>query len=263
MAQTNVAAQTYTVRKFTKTPADIAASMKKIAETGYRAVQLSGLGPIETAELKKILDGEGLTACATHIEYEQMRDNPQAVIDEHRLLDCKYVAISSMPKEYCTAEGFVRFAREASEAAAKLAEGGLTFCYHNHSPEFEKFGGRTGFEILYTESDPKYFKAEPDTYWIQYGGADPARWIQWLSKGKRAPLIHLKDMAVSGFEQKFAEVGEGNLNWPAIFKACKSAGAVWYIVEQDVCKRDPFESLAISLKNLKAMQAAGMPGIRA
>jgi hypothetical protein len=28
---------------------------------------------------------------------------------------------------------------------------------------------------------------------------------------------------------------------------------VWYLVEQDVCRRDPFESLAISLRNLKAM----------
>jgi hypothetical protein len=27
----------------------------------------------------------------------------------------------------------------------------------------------------------------------------------------------------------------------------------WYAVEQDVCHRDPFESMAISLRNLKAM----------
>jgi sugar phosphate isomerase/epimerase len=50
-----------------------------------------------------------------------------------------------------------------------------------------------------------------------------------------------------------AEVGEGNLNWPAILTACREAGVRWYLVEQDVCRRDPFESLGISLRNLKTM----------
>jgi sugar phosphate isomerase/epimerase len=50
-----------------------------------------------------------------------------------------------------------------------------------------------------------------------------------------------------------AEVGEGNLNWPAILQACREAGVEWYAVEQDECQRDPFESLKISYDNLKAM----------
>ena len=50
-----------------------------------------------------------------------------------------------------------------------------------------------------------------------------------------------------------AEVGEGNLNWPAIIKSCKSAGVEWYLVEQDTCYRDAFESVAISLRNMMAM----------
>ena len=60
-------------------------------------------------------------------------------------------------------------------------------------------------------------------------------------------------MAMDGRTQLFAEVGEGNLNWPAILDACKEAGTEWYIVEQDTCQRDPFESLGISLRNLKEM----------
>ena len=60
-------------------------------------------------------------------------------------------------------------------------------------------------------------------------------------------------MAVVDNKQVFAEVGEGNLNWPAILEACKEANIRWYIVEQDVCPGDPFESLAVSLRNLQAM----------
>lgn len=254
MAHSVIAAQMYTLREFTRTPADIAATMKKVREIGYEAVQLSALGPIETAELKRILDGEGLKVCATHADYETLRDETEAVVEEHRLLDCQYVAIGGLPKEYRTADGYPRFAREASEVARRLAEHGLTFGYHNHSFELEKFGGRTGLAILYEDSDPEVFTAEIDTYWIQHGGGDPAAWIRKVAG--RSPLVHLKDMGVSGGKPVMAEVGEGNLNWPAILDACREAGVVWYIVEQDTCQRSPFESLKISLENLRGM---GLP----
>ena len=54
-------------------------------------------------------------------------------------------------------------------------------------------------------------------------------------------------------EQVMAEVGEGNLNWPAILQACREIGVEWYAVEQDVCRRDPFESLKISYENLRTL----------
>ena len=127
----------------------------------------------------------------------------------------------------------------------------MTFGYHNHSFELEKFGDRTGLAILCEDSDPQYFKAEIDTYWIQHGGGDPIAWITKMNG--RVPLLHMKDMTMSGHERLFAEIGEGNLNWTGILKAAKQAGVTWYIVEQDTCQRDPFESLGISLRNLKAM----------
>jgi len=251
MSQTAIAAQMYTLRDFTKTPEDIATTMKKVANIGYKAVQLSALGKIEIKELKKILDSEGLEVCATHVPYERIRDDTSAVIEEHQILNCRYVAIGSLPSEFRGAEGYAKFAKEASEVARKLSQAGLSFAYHNHSFELEKYGSRTGLDILYQESDPEVFKAEIDTYWIQHGGGDPAAWIRKLSG--RVPLVHLKDMGILDGKQIMAEVGEGNLNWPAILDACREAGVRWYIVEQDTCQRDPFESLAISLKNLQNM----------
>jgi len=251
MAGSVIAAQLYTVREFTKTPPDIIETMKKVAAIGYEAVQLSAVGPMDPAELRKVCDGEGLKVCATHIGYQQMADDPQAVIDLHATYGCPYAGIGGLPGEYRNAEGFAKFAHEASETARKLAEGGLKFVYHNHNFELEKFGDRTGLQILYEDSDPDVFLSEIDTYWIQAGGGSPATWIRTL-KG-RAPCVHLKDMTMQGRDQIMAEVGEGNLDWPAILDACREAGTEWYIVEQDTCQRDPFESLAISLRNLKAM----------
>jgi sugar phosphate isomerase/epimerase len=259
--KTNVAFQTYTIRDFLKTPKDIAQSMRRVRQIGYEVLQLSGVGPIPDAELKKILDGEGLGVCTTHEDFKQMQTNPQMIIDKYRLFGARHAAIGGMPQEYRSGEGFVKFAKDATAVGQTLAEGGLTFCYHNHNFEFEKFRDRNGFQILYAESDPRYFKAEPDTYWIQAGGGDPAYWLATVSK--RAPLLHLKDMAMKGHSQQFAEVGEGNLNWPAIFRVAKEVGVEWYIVEQDTHFRngDPFESAAISLKNIRAMAAKGMPGL--
>ena len=54
-------------------------------------------------------------------------------------------------------------------------------------------------------------------------------------------------------KQTMAEIGEGNLYWPGIIEACKVSGVEWYAIEQDVCQRNPFESLKISYDNLRAM----------
>lgn len=248
-----IAAQLYTLRDYLKTPDAIESTLKKVREIGYEAVQLSALGPIETNRLKEILDENGLTVCATHIGWDRLRNDVQGVIDEHRTLECRHVAIGAMPPEYRNLEGYRRFAREASEVAQALAQAGLTFSYHNHDFELERFDGKTGLDILINESDPAlYF--EIDTYWIQHGGGDPAAWIRKVDG--RIPLVHLKDMVYSDGQVRMAEVGEGNLNWPAILDACREAGVEWYIIEQDHCQRDPFESLAISLKNVKAMGLA-------
>ena len=118
-----------------------------------------------------------------------------------------------------------------------------------------RFGERTGLDIIYEESDPKGLMAEPDTYWIQHGGGSPSAWCRKLAG--RLPLVHLKDMAMVPIDgrpqQVFAEVGEGNLDWPAILEACRAGGCQWYIVEQDTCRRPPIESLKISFDNLCAM----------
>ncbi len=251
MSNSTIGAQLYTLRDFTKTPQDIAKTLKKVREIGYEAVQLSALGPIQPKELGKILEGEGITVAATHISYDEMKYEPQKTIENHNIWGCKHAAIGGLPQEYRNEEGYYRFAKEASDVGRRLADGGLTFSYHNHSFELERFGSKTGLDILYDESHPNFFNSEIDTYWIQYGGGDPAAWIRRL-KG-RAHIVHFKDMAVKGNDPIMAEVGEGNLNWPAILDACKEAGVQWYLVEQDICKRDPFESLKISLMNLKAM----------
>ena len=253
MEETKLAAQLYTIREFTQTLEDFKASMHKIREIGYKAVQVSGIGPISHEDVKAAVDAAGLTICITHVSFDYLRDDMEAAIAQHKLWECPNVAIGSMPPQYREAglEGFIEFAHAATEIGKRLADAGLTFSYHNHSFEFVRFGRRTGLDIIYEESDPRYLKAELDTYWVQHGGGDVIAWIRKLKD--RMPVIHLKDMVIYEGQQTMAEVGEGNLNWPGILEACEEAGVRWYAVEQDRCLRDPFESLRISYLNLRAM----------
>lgn len=262
MSKPILAAQLYTIRDYTRTVDDFAASMKKIADIGYTAVQVSAIGPISHEDVWRIVNDNGLTICITHIGYDRLLNDLDDVIAQHNLWQTKHVAIGSMPAEFRSSgeDGYKRFVEFANKVGEKLHDAGLTFSYHNHSFEFVKFGDRTGLELIYAESDPRYLQAELDTYWVQHGGGDPAAWISRLKD--RMPVIHLKDMIVRdvdpnkvemGIEQIMAEVGEGNLNWPRILQVCQESNVEWYAVEQDFCPGDPFESLATSYKNLSAM----------
>jgi sugar phosphate isomerase/epimerase len=251
-----IAAQLYTLREFLKTEADIATTLQTVKDIGYNAVQNSGLGPISPEKLKEIADRVGIEICATHIPFSDMADKFDEVVATHKLWNCKYAGIGSLPKEYNTnGEGYAQFAKIASEVARKLKAVGLQFVYHNHAFEFKKFDGKSGMDILFEQSDPNAFGFELDVHWVQAGGGDP---IEWIHKVKgRMQVVHLKDYTIaSGSERIFAEVGEGNMNFKGILQACEETGVEWGAVEQDNCYgRDPFESLAISARNLKALGA--------
>ena len=244
-----IGAQLFTLRDSLRTPDEIRVTLKELAGLGYEAVPVSALGPLDPAELRAICAGEGLQIVATHIRYDDICQSPQKVIDEHGIWGCTHVGIGSMPADF--REDMARFATEASVAARPLIDAGLTFSYHNHSFEMGHFDGKPGMQILAEESDPEVFSFEVDVYWIQHGGGNPAAWLRRLKD--RMYIVHLKDMAMNGSEQLFAEVGEGNLEWPEILQACREAEIEWYLVEQDACQREPMESLGISLKNLRAM----------
>lgn len=264
MSHSKLAAQLYTVREFTKTLEDLKTTLKKIREIGYTAVQVSGIGPLAHEDVKAAVDEQGLKICITHIGFDDLQNNTAAVIAQHHLWQSPNVAVGSMPGNYREEgeAGFHRFAQDATAVGKQLADAGLTFSYHNHSFELARFGAgaKTGLDIIYDESDPRYLKAEIDTYWIQHGGGDVSAWIRRMKN--RMPVIHFKDMAIQLVagdfhgRQVMAEVGAGNLNWPDILAASEEAGVEWYAVEQDICQRDPFESLKISYENLRAMGVA-------
>lgn len=257
MARTQIGVQMYTIRESCKTPEDIAKSCKRLKDMGFGAVQASALGPIDPKELRKILDDNGLVCAATHRSVDQMRDT-QKILDEHRTLGCELTAIGGFGFGGNPKADWEKFADDYNAIAKTLADGGLKVGYHNHSHELSPFATDPAQidpkdcpQQLLLDRLGKHVWFEIDTYWIAHGGADPAAWIEKCAG--RIPAIHVKDMTISAKrEHKMCEVGRGNLNWPRILEAAKKAGVEWYLIERDSGDLDPFESLKISLENLRS-----------
>jgi sugar phosphate isomerase/epimerase len=248
-----VAAQLYTLRDHLKTPSQVSASLKKVRKIGYQAVQVSGLGPIDPAELRKILDGEGLVCCSTHENSATILDNPETVVATLNILGCTYTAYPYPSNADLTSvKGVKDFVRRLNNAGRVLKENGKVLTYHNHDIEFTRLKGRTVLEIIYDETDPELLKGELDTHWVQTGGGSTVAWCRRLAG--RLPLLHLKDFALTSDRKRvFAEIGSGNMNWEDIIPAAEEAGCRWFIVEQDGdwVDNDPFKSLKASFRYIE------------
>src|SRR5579871_4685522 len=231
-----LAVQMYTVRDYTRTAADFAESLRKIRAMGYQAVQLSAVGAmngetpeVSAAEARKLLDDNGLRCIATHRNWDDLAQRTEAETAFHKALGCDFTAIGGLPGNY------------GAQGAA-----GIRFGYHNHAHEFERIGPgrRTLYDIFIEEGGPD-FLLEIDVYWAVHAGVNPERLFAQCAG--RVPVIHLKDKEVVPKDGPvMAAIGEGNLDWEGILPACERAGVEWYAIEQDVCRRDPFDCLRAS-----------------
>jgi sugar phosphate isomerase/epimerase len=253
MSKPILGAQLYTLRDFCKTAPDLAETFGKVAKIGYTSVQISGIGPIDPKEVARIIQDSTLKVAVTHMGWDRFLKELDKVIEIHKMWGCEHLAIGGLPGEYFSAEGVGRFIDELTPVAAKLAREGMDFSYHNHNHELAKYGGKCWLDRLYETAPAEVLKAELDTYWIQAGGGEPTAYLRKCAG--REPVVHFKDMLIMpNREVRMAEIGEGNLNWPGIIRACEEGGVQYALIEQDTCYgRDPFESLAISYRNLRAM----------
>jgi sugar phosphate isomerase/epimerase len=228
---------------------DFAGTIRKVAEIGYAGVEIAGFGGHTAPELKRLLDDNNLRVAGNHVGIDQLEGSIAQVIDENLTLANQYVVVPWIDKEkYGGAGGYAKLGDVLNGFGETLQSHGLTLCYHNHAFEFEKQDGEYGLDILYANSDPALVKAEIDTYWVLTGGEDPVAYVTKYSG--RVPLMHIKDRDPR--DGHFAEVGTGDLPLDGLVEAANKIGTEWLLVEQDVCRRDPLESVTISFNNLKA-----------
>ena len=246
-----VAVQLYTLRDHLTTPEDYQASLQKVAEIGYKSVQVSGPRPIGETEIASLCAEKGLVINSSHEDSDLILNNPEKVVENLEAFGCRYTAYP-FPRgiDMGSAESVHGLVKGLDASGKVLAEAGKVLTYHNHAVELELLGGVPILDIIYGETDPQYLQGEIDTYWIHVGNSSPEAWCARLRD--RLPLLHLKDCR---FDEEgnpqFAEIGNGVLDFQTIIATAEASGCQWFIVEQDRCPGDPFESLEMSFRYIR------------
>jgi len=244
-----IGAQFFTVREFTKTLEDLSLTLRKVADIGYKTVQLSATCPFEPEWMKEQLAANGLKCVVTHVRDSRLVEDTAAVAAEHEIFGCQNVGLGQYKFRPEEGETVDKFVETYGPVAKTLKACGKYFMYHNHAREFRKENGKLILEQLIERIPADEMGFILDTYWVQRGGGDPAQWLEKMAG--RIPCIHLKDYA---YDQVMAPVGEGNINFEAVIQAAADAGTEYLLVEQDDCHgEDPFDCLARSYQNLRAL----------
>jgi sugar phosphate isomerase/epimerase len=168
-------------------------------------------------------------------------------VDDAATLGQKYMVCAYLFPDERKMDDYKRHIDLFNKSAETCKAAGIQFAYHNHDFEFKEMDGKLPYDMILSGTDPKLVKMELDLYWASYAGQDPVALFK--KHPGRFPLWHVKDMAKTE-KREFSEVGEGSINFQRIFDAKKTAGLTHYFVEQDICKRPPLESIAISYRNL-------------
>lgn len=256
--KTKIGLQMYTMREHVGDLTQLTDTLKRIQQTGYDCVQMGTPKYMNTNDFKKLLDDTGLTTCTVGGNMNKLLTDIQPIIDEAQILGCNAVFCPTLGADMRTTEdGFKAFSILMNLVGEQLRKEGMTLQYHSHAMEYVRFdSGKTGMDILVENTDPESVYFMPDTHWMQAGGVEPSREITRF-KG-RINQVHFKDYNVdSNVEgigdviKLFAEVGEGNIYWPAVVDACRDANIEYYVVEQDQSRRDIFDSIKISIDNMK------------
>jgi sugar phosphate isomerase/epimerase len=252
MSKANFAIILYTLREPAKQ--DLPGTLKRVRDIGFEYVQWSGMPDLPADEIRAALDKAGLKAIAGHCSMEPFETDFETNVKFWKTVGAGDIAPGGMMND-CkdSLEAWLRGAKRLDVLGARLRVEGLRLSYHNHAFEFEKFEGddRCKLDILYGETQPYNLCAELDLGWVHAGKADPAAYLKKYAG--RCPVVHAKDLALVDGKPQFKPLGQGELDWAAIFKAGTEAGVQWYVYEQDSCEGDVWDSVKASCEFLKAI----------
>ncbi|MBU5348429.1 sugar phosphate isomerase/epimerase family protein [Paenibacillus lautus] len=242
----SLAVQLYTLRH--ELDLDFPGVLQQLKSMGWAGIELAGYHGHSAEQVAAWLRETDLQAAGMHVGYERLVGELQSVTEEALIFGLKHLVCPGTPMELRSPDGYRQVKQKLQEVAGILESKGIVLSYHNHAFEFDVYvEGRPALEYLLDDSNASGLKAETDVYWIRKAGYDPAEYLNRYTG--RAPLLHLKDMAVDGTED-YAEIGTGLISFDPILEWGMENGVEWFIVEQDECKGPAMDSLGISYANL-------------
>jgi sugar phosphate isomerase/epimerase len=244
---TKLGIQLYTLRSVAAK--DLAGTLSRVAAIGYKEVEFAGYHNHSAADVRAMLDRNGLAAPSAHIDLAQLEGEAAgATYRDAKIVGLQWVTVPSLPRgKRDTVDDWKQLAKQFNAVAAEARTQGFRFAYHNHNTEFRKVGGAVPLEILIAETDPALVSFEMDVYWVVNAGADP---IDLFTRYPgRFKMLHLKD-SMGPPEHTMADVGAGMIDFKSIL--ARGNGIEHYFVEHD-SPTEPFASAAASYQYLSKL----------
>lgn len=253
-----IGVQLYTVRDLMKD--DFEGTIAKVAQIGYKEVEFAGYFGRSGQQVRAILDKNGLSAPATHVQYDELDEKFPSVIETSKAIGLEYIICPWIPEDIRKSpDVWKKAAEKFNRCGEQSKKAGIQFGYHNHWFEFLPVNGKLPYDELLKECDARLVKMEMDLCWITVAGGDPVKYFEKYPG--RFPLVHVKDMkklpkVSSAGGQDFGDslkdmtsVGDGIIDWKRIFSYSEKAGIRHYIVEHDK-PADPMASITASYQYL-------------
>lgn len=218
--------QLYTLRR--DMTRDFEGTLARVAGLGYREMEFAGYFGRSARDVKRVLDRNGLTSPAAHIQLNAVRSNLEREIEYAVELGQTHIVVPSLPGNERSLDDYRRHADTLNNAGEACRRAGLKMGYHNHNYEFEQTGGQVHFDILLNETQPDLVDFELDLFWITVAGSDPLSYF--VSHPGRFTMLHVKDRDTHG---RMADVGRGTIDFAGIFAHADTAGFKHYFVEHD------------------------------
>ncbi|WP_165822411.1 sugar phosphate isomerase/epimerase family protein [Paenibacillus montanisoli] len=228
--------------------------LKRLKEMGCVGVETGDYFGYTVEEIAEMLKETGMKMVSLHRSLEDFSDPEcwERIVKDARLLQTEILVFPGTGPDF-TVERYKKHKELLDATIVKAAENGFRIIMHNHNWEVNtQIDGSNGLDYLlgHGKEDSKAL-AEFDIYWLAKGGQDP---LAFISKyPNRAPILHMKDM--TGDERgTYAEVGNGIIDVPAIIAWGEKNGVEWYMVEQDECPGNPWDSVQMSLEYLQGLK---------
>jgi sugar phosphate isomerase/epimerase len=239
----NVGLQLYSLRE--KCAENLENVYKALSGAGYDGVELYTFYGMEAIRMKQLLDKYGLKPMGTHAGYDMLKNDLDGLIRYAEALGMEYVGLSYFKSD--KKDDWLRMCEVMEKSGEKIRRNGFDFLYHNHNHELEPLSsGERPLDIILENTSAENVSLELDCYWVKYAGIEPKTFLK--NNLSRIKTIHLKDM---GKDRKMTEVGTGIIDCKGIYNICRDAGFKWVVIEQDDIYMEPFESVKISVENVR------------
>jgi sugar phosphate isomerase/epimerase len=224
--------------------------IEALAAMGYRELELFSLHGQPLNVWEDMLADTGLSAPSTHCALADFENEWQALVERAERLHHDYLTIAYLTEEQRgTIDQYKKHAAAFNRYGELCKSIGASFAYHNHDFEFMPIDGIVPYQILLDETDPELVKFEMDIYWVRKANRNPLELIA-QSPG-RFHMAHVKDMA-SGETGAMTDVGDGIIDFAAIFAASDQAGLRHIFVERDDAT-DPLKTARTSIGHLSGL----------